>query len=235
VAQAEVPVELGKVGRELRTPAAAGIAGLVFSALFVASLVLLYRHPASGSSAQEIAEWYGRKDARNIGVVGLYLVPFAGIAFLWFIAVIRSRIGDLEDRFFSTVLFGSGILFVAMLFAAAAAGGAPFTAVKFQGAPAPSPDTIVFARGLAYTFLYVYGVRAAAVFMIVVSTIALRTTILPRWLSFLGYALAAVLLFSVSFFKGIVLIFPAWVTALSIVILWTARRLPAAEAGPSRG
>ena len=234
MAQAEVPVELGKVGRELRTPAAAGIAGLVFSALFVASLVLLYRHPASGSSAQEIAEWYRRRDARNVAV-GLYLVPFAGIAFLWFIAVIRSRIGDQEDRFFSTVLFGSGILFVAMLFAAAAAGGASFTAVKFQGAPAPSPDSIVFARGLAYTFLYVYGVRAAAVFMIVVSTIALRTTILPRWLSFLGYALAAVLLFSVSFFKGIVLIFPAWVTALSIVILWTARRLPAAEAGPSRG
>jgi len=223
VAQAEVPARLDDVQREIQTPAAAGIAGLVFAALFVTALVLLNGHPGAGSSAQEIAEWYDRKGSRNIAIVGLYIVPFAGIAFLWFIAVIRSRIGDREDRFFATVLFGSGILFVAMLFAAAAAAGAPITAVKFQGAPVPSPDSVVLARGLGYTFLYVYGVRAAAVFMIVVSTISLRTTILPRWLAFVGYGLAAVLLFSISFFKGIVLIFPAWVAALSIVILWTSR------------
>ena len=217
------PAELSEVEKRSQTPAAAGIAGLLFSTLFITSVVLLYRTPGAGSSAQEIAAWYAGKEARTIGIVGLYLAPFAGIAFLWFIAVIRSRIGDREDRFFATVLFGSGILFVAMMFAAAAAAGAPLTAVKYQGAPAPSPDTIVFTRGLAYTFLYIYGVRAAAVFMIVASTIALRTAILPRSLAFVGYGFAAVLLFSVSFFKGIVLIFPTWVAAVSIVILWTSR------------
>ena len=94
-----------------------------------------------------------------IALVGLYLAPFAGIAFLWFIAVIRSHLGDREDQFFATVFLGSGLLFVAMLFAAAAAAGAPLAAVKFQGAPLPSPDAIGLARALAYTFLYVYGVR----------------------------------------------------------------------------
>ena len=49
--------------------------------------------------------------------MGLYLVPFAGIAFLWFIGVVRDRIGEREDKFFATVFFGSGLLFVAMLFA----------------------------------------------------------------------------------------------------------------------
>ena len=48
------------------------------------------------------------------------LIPFAGIAFLWFIGVLRDRIGEREDRFFATVFLGSGLLFVAMLFVAAA-------------------------------------------------------------------------------------------------------------------
>ena len=225
-------LRIGEVEKELRTPAAAGIAGLLFSALFITSVLLVRKGPAAGSSAQEIAVWYGKDDAKTIGIVGLYLAPFSGIAFLWFIAVIRSRIGDREDRFFSTVLFGSGILFVAMVFAAAAVAGAPLMAVKFQHAPAPSPDSIVLVRGLAYTFLYVYGVRAAGVFMIVVSTIALRTAIVPRSLAFVGYGFAAVLLFSVSFYKGIVLVFPAWVAALSIVILWTSRAASQRSAPP---
>ena len=104
--------------------------------------------------------------------------------------MIRSHLGDREDQFFATVFLGSGLLFVAMLFGAAAAASAPLASVKFQGAPLPSPDAIGFARALAYTLLYVYGVRVAAVFMIAVSTIALRTASLPRWLVFVGYVIA---------------------------------------------
>jgi hypothetical protein len=217
------PGVIGTIDRELRAPAAAGIAGLVFSGLFVASLVLLYRSPAKGSSAAQIAAWYLRGNVETIGLVGLYLLPFAGIAFLWFIAAVRNRIGQHEDRFFATVFMGGGILFVGMLYAAAASAGASLAAVKFQGAPPPHPDVFVFARGLAYTFLYVYAIRAAAVFMIVSSTIGLRTGTLPRWLAFLGYAVALVLLFSVSYFKGFIFIFPAWVSIVSVELLARAR------------
>jgi hypothetical protein len=217
------PALVAAVGRELRAPAAAGIAGLVFSGLFIASLVLLYRQPAKGSTAEEIAAWYLRADVKTIGLVGLYLAPFAGIAFLWFVAAVRNRIGAREDRFFATVFLGSGFLFVGMLFAAAAASGASFAGVKFQGSPPPTPDIFVFARGLAYTFLYVYRLRAAAVFMIVSSTIGLRTGALPRWLAFLGIGTALVLLFSVSYFRGFVFIFPAWVAVVSIELLVRAR------------
>ena len=209
--------------RELGAPAAAGVAGLVFSGLFVASVLLLYPQPARGSTSAQIAAWYLHGQSRTLGIVGLYLVPFAGIAFLWFIAAVRARIGAYEDRFFVTVFLGGGILFVAMLYAAAAAAGAALAAVRFQGAPPPSPDVFVFARGLAYTLLYVYAIRAAAVFMIVSSTIGLRTGTLPRWLVFLGYAVALVLLLSVSYSRGFVLIFPAWVTAVSIELLRGAR------------
>ena len=110
-----------------------------------------------------------------------------------------------------------------MLFAAAAASGAPLAGVKFQGAPLPSPDTIGFARALGYTFLYVYGVRSAAVFMISVSTLAHRTAALPRWLVIVGFVIAVIMLFSVSFFKLTVMLFPLWVAAVSIVILFSNR------------
>ena len=53
----------------------------------------------------------------------LDLMPFAGIAFLWFIGVVRDRIGLLEDRFFATVFLGSGLLYIAMIFASAALAG----------------------------------------------------------------------------------------------------------------
>jgi hypothetical protein len=212
------------VVHELRTPQAAGIAGLAFAALFVVSLLLVRDHPGPGSSAAEVEEWYLRDAARHIALVGIYLAPFAGIAFLWFIAVIRDRIGEREDRFFATVFFGSGLLFVAMLFAAAAAAGAPLAAVRFQDAPAPDPGTVGLARALAFTLLYVYGVKAGAVFILVVSTVALRTRALPHWLVLGGYAIAVVLLLSVSFFQAMVLLFPCWVAVVSIVILREAMR-----------
>jgi hypothetical protein len=214
---------LQTVGRDLRAPRAAGVAGLLFSVLFVTALLLLRNHPAPGSSAAAIQEWYLRDNARQLAVVGVYLAPFSGIAFLWFIAVIRNRIGDREDQFFATVFLGSGLLFVAMLFAAAAAAGAPLAAVKFQDAPVPSPDSVVLARGLAYTFLYVYGIKAAAVFTIVVSTIGVRTGAIPRWLIAAGYLIAVVLLFSVAFFQPLVLLFPLWVGLVSVVILLSDR------------
>jgi hypothetical protein len=192
--------------------------------LFVASLLLLRNQPAPGSTEVEIADWYLRRDSRNLALVGLYLAPFSGIAFLWFIAVLRHRIGEREDRFFGTVFLGSGLLFTAMLFAAAAAGGSVLASVKFQDAPVPGPDAVGLARSLAYAFLYVYAMRAAGVFIIVVSTIGWRTATLPRWLAFAGYAVALVLLLSVSYFRWLVLLFPAWVAAVSIVILAGERR-----------
>ena len=144
--------------------------------------------------------------------MGLYLAPFAGITFLWFVAAVRNRIGAREDRFFATAFPGSGLLFIGMLFAAAAASGASFAAIKFQDSSPPTPNVFVFARG-----------RAAAVFMMDSSAIGLRTGALPRWLAFLGIGAALVLLFSVSYFRGFVFIFPAWVILVSIELLARAR------------
>ena len=192
--------------------------------LFVVAILLARPHPARGSTAEEIASFYLEQNAGRVALIGLYLIPFAGIAFLWFIAVIRGHLGEREDRFFATVFLGSGLLFVAMLFAAAAAAGSLLAAVKYQGQPVPGPDTVVFARALAFAFLFIFGVRAAAVFMLVVSTIGHRTGFLPRWLVLAGYVGGLVFLFTVTYVEFLVLIFPAWVTAVSVVILRTSDR-----------
>ena len=166
--------------RRLQTPRAAGIAGLVFVALFVTSVLLLRSHPSSGSTASEIRDFYLRRDAGNVALVGVYLAPFCGIAFLWFIAVVRNLIGDREDRFFATVFLGSGLLFVAMLFVAAGLSGALLAAVKFEDQPVPDAETVVTVRAWTFGFLFVYAMRMAAVFMIVTSTIGMRLGVFPR-------------------------------------------------------
>jgi hypothetical protein len=114
-----------------------------------------------------------------------------------------------------------------MLFVAAGSGGALLIAVRFQDEPVPSPDVVVAVRSLAFAFLYVYAMRMA-VFMIVVSTIGARLDIFPRWLVVFGYLAALVLLLNVSYIDLLILVFPVWVAAVSVVILSAGRRIPRA-------
>jgi hypothetical protein len=125
-------------------------------------------------------------------VIGLNLVPFAGIAFVWFIGVIRDRISGREDRFFATVFLGSGVLFVGMLFVAAAVAGGLFPAASGPGPP--GAGTLAVGRGATAILLNVYAMRMAAVFTLTTVTIARRTRIVSRWLEVAGLATALVLL-----------------------------------------
>jgi hypothetical protein len=209
--------------RELRTPRAAGVAGLLFCILFVLALLLLQAKPPTGANAEGIVAWYRQRVSGSSTLIGLYLIPFAGIAFLWFIAVVRSRIGEREDRFFSTVFLGSGLLFVAMVFAAAAVSASLVAGARFQAALAPTAATILSTRSLAYSLLFVYAIRMAGVFMIATSSIALRTTAFPRWIAVTGYVIAAILLLSVRFYDLLILLFPAWVAVVSVEVLVRAR------------
>jgi hypothetical protein len=157
-------------------------------------------------------------------------MPFAGIAFLWFIGVIRDRLGENEDRFFATVFLGSGLLFVAMLFVAGAvAGGLASASVGLE--PAVDP-TWLYGRFVTRTLIRVYAMRMAAVFMISTTTLSMRFQIVPRWLAILGFVGAGVLLLTVGSLVWVELIFPVWVLILSVNLLVTSlrRSQPAAAA-----
>ena len=198
---------LEEAGRQLRAPWAASIAGLLFSVLFTAALVLVRSQP----------EQTGQNTAIMIG--GLYLAPFAGIMFLWFVAVIRDQLGEREDRFFATVFFGSGLLFVALLFTTAAVVSTPTTLVELLGGAQLSTEGQAILRALAYTLLFAMATRAAAVFMLATATIGIKSGVFPRWFALVGYLLGFVLLVAVSFWDGFILVLPAWVAVVSLFIL----------------
>src|SRR6516225_10813642 len=111
------------IRERLTAPRSAAIAGILFSVLLIAGL-LLFRLSVRADPL-EAGAWL--KTTSTTIALALNLVPFEGIAFLWFIGVLRDRLGELEDRFFATVFLGSGLLFLAMLFASAAMGGAILT------------------------------------------------------------------------------------------------------------
>ena len=200
----------------LRTPKAAAIAGIAFSVLLIAVFWLL--RTSIPADPQEPGAWL----RSNSGFVALALnvLPFAGIAFLWFIGVLRDRLGDHEDRFFATVFFGSALLFLAMLFAAAAITGT----ILLMAASADPTElinsaTFRFARATVYIILNVYAIKMAAVFMLSTSTLVVYTKIAPRWIAFVGYALALVLLIGSYYVSWSFIVLPVWIFLVSAYIL----------------
>lgn len=209
--------------KDVRTPPAPpriiAISGVVFSTLFILSLVLI--RLVVPADPTDPGEWLADARFRNPVRLALNLIPFAGITFLWFMGVLRNRIGPLEDRFLATVLLGSGLLFAAMLFASAAVSVAMLETFAVAGRPTGPSETYAFARRLSYTLINPFAIRMAAVFIFATSMIALRTASLPRWLAFSGFAVGLILLLAITDFAWIILLFPLWVLVVSAFILVT--------------
>src|SRR5579871_1371907 len=223
---AEGPLQAGS---SLRTPRGAAVAGIIFSVLLITALTLLRisapAHPGAGG------QWLTDSGKRAAVAVALNLVPFAGIAFLWFIGVLRDRIGEREDRFFATVFLGSGLLFVGMIFVAAAVGGALIATASSSNLSGGA--TLAVGRNITNALLNVYAMRMAAVFTLTTVTIARRTQIVSRWLTIAGIACALVLLIGIGISPWVELVFPAWILALSLDVLLAGPRLT--PAATSRG
>jgi hypothetical protein len=123
----------------LAPPQAAVVAGVIFSVLRSVSLAIVrLAIPAYQSNS---CLWLNDSTRRTTVPFAVRLASFAGIAFLWFIGVLHNRIGALEDQFFATVFLGSGLLFVASLFASAAFSGALVEAVASGRVQALGGDT----------------------------------------------------------------------------------------------
>jgi MFS family permease len=200
----------------LKTPKAAAIAGIAFSVLLITIFWLLRR--SVPADPLDPGMWLAT-ESKTVALA-LNLVPFAGVAFLWFIGVLRDRLGEQEDRFFATVFLGSALLFLAMLFAAAAITGAVILV-----ASSADPNEMInspafrYARATGYIFMNVYAIKMAAVFMISTSTVVIYTDIAPRWIAILGYVLACVLLVGSYYINLSFFVLPLWVFLVSIYIL----------------
>jgi hypothetical protein len=208
--------------RAVRQPKSAAIAGIVFGViLFGVILLLQSANPAEMATTAHWTDDPSRVRAVNLA---LNLIPFAGIAFLWFIAVIRAQLGSREDRFFETVFLGSGLLFIAMLFVAASALKSVLI-MKDAGIPV-SDELLTSMWALAVAELKLFGARMAAVFTISVATMGVRIGSVPRWLAIAGWLTGLVLLLTPPAPNWAQLLFPVWVLVLSLHILVGRRPQP---------
>ena len=204
------------VRREVRSPRSAAIAGILFSLLIGASMILL-RSGAVVDPIEIDVEWL---DAQSSAVaVVLVLVPFAGIAFLWFTGVMRDLLGVLEDKFFATVFLGSGIILVVMMFVWAAAYGAMFSTYQAVGGAANDFDFIIFATAFANQIMGSYMLRMASVYMLSIGSLWTRTKVVPRWLTIVTYIVAIPFLLFAGALRWARFLFPAWVLLVSLFIL----------------
>ncbi len=210
------------VRRELRSPRSAAIAGVIFSLLMITSMILI-----SAVSAATIADinrdWIQARAATT--KLAIQLVPFAGIAFLWFTGVIRDHLGEKEDQFFATIFFGSGVVFVALIFIwAAIIGtllGVHFVATNLL----VDNDIYIFGFTFMKEIIGTYAMRMAGVYMISVGTIWTRTGAMPRWLSIITFIVALGFLLFASTIRVARFIFPGWVFLVSAYVLIANYRL----------
>ncbi len=201
----------------------AAAAGVVYAILAVVALLLIQSVPAPSSTEAEWVEWIGDVGNRRALFVALSLASISSVAFLWFVAVIRRRIGEREDRFFSTVFLGSALVHVSLFLVMASVAAAPAMLPRTD-----SPigwDVFRLAEGTALGILLVAGPRIQAVFVASTSTLFLRTGVVPRWLAYLGYSLAVVMFIVPIVATPMGVGLPAFVLVSSITIFFSRRRI----------
>ncbi len=203
------------VKRQLSTPRAAAIAGILFAVLYSTAWVLV--RLSIPADPLEASDWLDQQ-AKNLSLA-MSLIPFAGLSFLWFMGVVRDRMGHHEDQFFSTLFSGSGYLYLGLTFASAAAIGGALVLYTSDPDLLTSGGAYSLALAISNRLNSVYAMRMAGAFMTALGTIWVRTGVMPRWLALVTYLLAAVLLISIGFTPWVILIFPAWVFAISAAVL----------------
>jgi hypothetical protein len=209
-----------KAAQAVTAPRAGAVAGILFAALFGVSVVLI-RLSVPANSADPSA-WTPSTLSR--ATLALRLIPYAGIFFLWFIGVVRDRLGAAEDKFFATVTLGSGLVFLALTMASCAVAAGLLGSLATGGSEALPFAVYLLVRSTAGLAFNTYAVKMASVFMLSLGTLWRSTGVMPRPLSYLTYLLALVMLVAFSHSLWLLLIFPAWVLLISVYILITNLR-----------
>jgi hypothetical protein len=201
--------------RQLKTPRAAALAGVLFALLFGTVIILIRLRMPEG--IKDSSAWLSSSHS-GIATAAV-LMPFAGISFLWFIGVVRDGFGAYEDRFFASVFLGSGILFLAMMFVATAVAAGLEATNSGVVDPAAHAEVIDFGKMVVLSTSKTYAIRMAAVFMISAATIWLRTGLMPKWLTVLSYLIALAILATSDLSMWVTMAFPVWVLVVSGLFL----------------
>ncbi len=216
-------------GRSLRHAAMLTAAlGAAHAILFILALLLLADAPGPTATDEELLDYYGSSGSRRVALAGLYVMPFAGIAFIWFIVALRMWISGSqrrEDVLLSNVQLVSGILYSGLFLVSAAASAAIAAAAEFTDAEL-DPDFARQSNQYGNTILFVFAMRRAAMFVFTTSNMARHARILPAWFVWVGYVVGLFLLLSASFYRALSFVFPVWLLCLTVVLMRRAREIP---------
>lgn len=208
---------------------AAAIAGLLCAVGWSLALRGLLGAPGIGAPAEEIDRFYADTANADAVVAWLQVLVFATIAFLWFVGVVRGRIGDREPKLFGTVFFGASILLAALLFVGATLLAAPSLQTTVAGT-APEPGAAALLRAAAAGVLTVFLPRVAMLVMFSTAGLGRATGALPRWLVIATYAVGVFELVNVTVDTPTIFLVPAWIAVVSVVLLV---RRPGPHLGPA--
>lgn len=208
--------------------------GVVFCVLFVAAMVLLYRAPHLDAPDVTYTAFYAHGGDGLFVAIGLYLVPLAGIAFLWHMTAIRAALDTLTPRP-SGMAHGlnllAGAVFVTMLFAGTAAIGAiAFAAARGSTVP-PDPTTARALTAVGYGFVFVFAVRGAGMFVLTTTTLLRNGGVMRLPWAVAGWLMGAFLLLAATNNPAALLVLPLWVLLVAVVLL--RHRAPAPTPTPA--
>jgi hypothetical protein len=197
---------------------AAAVAGIVCALAWSIGIRGLLASPSVDSTPAEIARFYADPQRGFNALVLLQIILIGTVAFLWFIGVVRGRLGEVEPKLFGTVFLGGAILFAAVMLVGAAALAAPAVLVE-AGGRAPDPASVSMMRALAVGLIAVFAPRVAT--LVVFSTAALGrvTGALPVWLVWLSYVVGVGEFVTLTVAEPTVYVFPTWIALVSLVLL----------------
>lgn len=204
--------------RRFASVEAAAIAGLVCAVGWSLSFRGLLAVPGIGAPDAEIVAFYANTSNATGALVWLQVLMFSTVAFLWFVGVIRGRIGDNEPKLFGTVFLGASILLAGLLFVGASMLAAPSVLVAVSDG-VPDPGAASLTRAAAAAVLSVFAPRVATLVMFSTASLARATGALPRWLVWLTVVVGIVEFVNVTIAAPTIYLVPAWVGLVSVVLL----------------
>jgi hypothetical protein len=198
--------------------------GIAYAVLFLISFELLSGTPGPQASDSELVDFYTRAERRRLVLAGSYLMPFAGVAFVWFMVAIRMWISQrsrIDNVLLSNIQLISGSIFVALWFAASATASTTAVGVEFAGS---TVEPLIARQFPLYgnTLMFGFALRMAAMFVFTTSTIGRSARILPVWFTLAGYGVGLVLLLSATFDPLLARLFAVWMLVLSALLLLRA-------------
>lgn len=216
--------------RTRRAAIITSVVGLAHAILLLTAYFLVRRYgPGSDPSSEQFSAFYASDQRQQyVMVAGIYLIPFAGIAFIWFSISLRMWLqGQLSrlDELFLNLSFVSGIIYVALLFCAGAALSLVALDTTLGAAETTMQLSTSFARYGSSLFL-IFALRMAAMVVFTTTRLSLGRGVLPTWFVYAGFPVGLLLLLTSTLDPVLVVVFPIWLAVLAILLLQRARRLP---------